>query len=311
MGSPPEPTEQDREIVEAIHAVYGRHPQTRALHAKGVYCEASFTATSEAAALCTAPHLQGERVPALVRFSTASGNPEVHDGEREGRGIAVKFQLPDGAATDLLCVTSPTFLARNPDDFLELMRARLPDPETGAPDMERVGAYLGAHPEAMPAVQANLGAEPPASFARLAYNSLHSFRLIGAGGEGRWVRYRWEPGAGEERIPDEEAKSRPPDYLRAELAERLASGPAEFSLILVLGEEGDPTTDPTEPWPESRERMLAGTLELTAIADDPEADGSIVVFDPINVIDGIELPEDPILFARSRAYTISATERAS
>lgn len=311
MGSPPQPTEQDREIVEAIHAVFGRHPHTRALHSKGLFCEATFTATAEAAALSEAPHLQGEPVPALVRFSTASGNPDVHDGEREGRGIAVKFQLPGGAVTDLLCVTSPTFLARNPEDFLEMLKARLPDPETGAPDMEKMGAYLGAHPEAIPAIQANLGTEPPASFAQLAYNSLHAFRLIGRDGEGRWVRYRWEPEAGEARIPDDEAKSRPPDYLRIELMERIASDPAGLRLILILGEDGDPTTDPTEPWPESRERLLAGTLELTAIAEDPEADGSVVVFDPTNVVEGIELPEDPVLFARSRAYTISASERAS
>jgi catalase len=311
MGTPPEPTALDHEIVDAIHAVYGQHPHTRALHAKGIFCEATFTATPEAAALCGASHFQGEPVPALVRFSTASGNPGVHDGEREGRGLAVKFRLPGGGETDLLCVTSPTFLARNPDDFLELMKARLPDPETGAPDMEKVGAYLGAHPEAMPAVQANLGAEPPASFAQLAYNSLHSFRLIGPGGEGRWVRYHWEPEAGEKRIPDEEAKARPADYLRTELAERIAPEPAAFRLILVLGEEGDPTEDPTEPWPESRERVVAGTLEVTAIAEDPEAGGSIVVFDPTNVVEGIELPDDPILFARSRSYTISAGLRAS
>jgi catalase len=310
MGTPPEPTALDREIVDAIHAVFGRHADARALHAKGVFCEATFTATPEAAALSTAPHLQGEAVPALVRFSTASGNPKVHDGEREGRGIAIKFQLPGGEATDLLCVTSPTFLARNPEDFLELMKARAPDPETGAPDMEKVGAYLGAHPEAMPAVQANLGSEPPASFAQLAYNSLHSFRLLNSGGEGRWVRYRWEPEAGERRILDEEAKSRPPDYLRIDLAERIASEPVRFGLILTLGEEGDPTDDATEPWPESRERLAAGTLEVTAIAEDPEADGSIVVFDPTNVVKGIELPDDPMLFARSRAYTISASLRA-
>jgi catalase len=250
-------------------------------------------------------------VPALVRFSTASGNPAIHDGEREGRGIAVKFRLGDGADTDLLCVTSPTFLARNPEDFLELMKARLPDPGTGAPDMEKLGAYLGAHPEAMPAVQANVGTEPPASFAQLAYNSLHSFRMLNSEGEGRWVRYRWEPAAGERRIPDDEAKSRPPDYLRIELAERIAAEPARFGLVLTLAEEGDPTDDPAEPWPESRERVAAGTLEVTAIAEDPEAGGSIVVFDPTNVVEGIELPDDPILFARSRAYTISASERAS
>lgn len=309
MSVPRKPTKLDTEIVDAINAVFGSHPRTRALHAKGVFCEGTFTATPQAAALSRAAHLQGDPVPALVRFSTAGGNPDVHDGQREGRGIAVKFR-PSGAETDLLCVTSPTFLARNPEDFLELMKARLPDPESGAPDMEKIGAYLAAHPEAMPAVQANLGSEPPASFARLIYNSLHSFRLLDRQGNGCWVRYRWEPEAGEERIPDEQAKSRPAGYLRSELAERTADGPAVLRLILMLGEEGDPTDDPTEPWPEDRQRVLAGTLEVTGLAEDPEAGGGVVVFDPTNVIDGIELPDDPLLFARSRAYTVSAARRA-
>jgi catalase len=298
------------QIVDAIADVFGSHPRSRALHAKGFYCDALFEATPEAAALSRAPHLQGGDVPALVRFSTASGDPDVHDGRREGRGMAVKFDLGDGAITDLLCVTSPTFLARNPEDFLELMRARRPDPETGEPDLERLGAYLQEHPEALPAVQATAGLEPPASFAALAYNSLHAFRLVNAAGDGRWVRYRWEPPGGERRIPDEEAMARDPGYLRAEMEERLAVGPAELELSCVLGEEGDAVDDPTAPWPEERERVALGALRLQSLVADQEEGGDIVVFDPVNVVDGIELPDDPILYARSAAYTVSAARRA-
>jgi catalase len=297
------------EIVDTAHEVFGRHPGARALHSKGFFCEGTFRATAEAAKLCRAAHLQGEEVPVMVRFSNASGNPEVHDGQREGRGIAVRFRST-GGETDLLCVTTPTFLARNAEDFLALMQARVPDPETGQPDLEKVGAYLQAHPEAMPAVQATIGLEPPASFAQLTFNSLHAFRLLDGDGNGTWVRYQLAPVAGEKRIPDEEAMAKPADYLRAELAERLASAPAAFELILILAEEGDPTADPTAAWPEDRRRVSAGRLELTALIADPEQGGEIVVLDPTRVIDGIELPDDPILDARTRAYSISAERRA-
>ena len=297
------------QIVDTVNDVFGRHPGARALHSKGFFCEGTFRASAEAAELCRAAHLQGEEVPVLVRFSTASGNPGVHDGQREGRGIAIRFRS-SGGETDLLCVTTPTFPARNLDDFLELMQARLPDPETGQPDLEKVGAYLQAHPEAMPAVQATIGLEPPASFAQLTYNSLHAFKLLGADGGATWVRYQLAPVAGEKRIPDEEAMARQADYLQAELAERLAAGPAAFELILVVGEAGDPTEDPTAAWPEDRRRVNAGTLEVTAVIADPEQDGEIVVMDPTRVIDGIELPDDPILHARPRAYSISAERRA-
>jgi catalase len=104
--------------------------------------------------------------------------------------MAVKLRLPESSETDILATTSPTFVARTPEDFLELLRLRRPDDTTGQPDMEGLGAYLQAHPEASAAIQAALGAEPPASFTTLAYFSPHAFRLITPAGEGTWVRYR-------------------------------------------------------------------------------------------------------------------------
>jgi catalase len=298
------------QLVDAANDVYGSHPGRRALHTKGFFCEGSFRASPEAAGLTTAAHLQGGEVPALIRFSVAGGNPEVHDGEREARGMAVKFRLPDGTETDLLGVSTAAFPSRTPEDFLELLRLRRPDPETGELDMEGLGEFLGRHPESMAVVQATLGAPPPLSYAQLVYNAIHSFRLVDDAGEGRWIRYRWEPEGGEQRLgEDEDAKTRDPDYMRAELEQRLAGGPAAFELQLVLAEQGDPIDDATAAWPEERSRVAAGRLEVEQIVDDPEQGGGPVVFDPINVIDGIELSADPILHARSPAYSVSVDRR--
>ena len=84
------------QIVDAANAIYGSHPHRRALHAKGLYCSGSFTATGEAAGLSRAAHLQGEAVPALVRFSNGSGNPESDDSQRDSRGMAVRLRPPGG-----------------------------------------------------------------------------------------------------------------------------------------------------------------------------------------------------------------------
>ena len=70
--------------------------------------------------------------------------------------MAVKLYLPGEEKTDIVSVTRPTFFVRTPEDFVELMEARRPDPETGQPDMERLGAFLGAHPESAAAIQAAL-----------------------------------------------------------------------------------------------------------------------------------------------------------
>ena len=50
------------EGLAAIHARFGAHPGHRALHAKGVICAATFTATPEAAALTRAGHMAGEPI---------------------------------------------------------------------------------------------------------------------------------------------------------------------------------------------------------------------------------------------------------
>jgi catalase len=299
----------DQQLVDAANAIYGSHPGHRALHAKGTWCAATFTGTSDAAALCRATHFQGEPVTALVRFSNGGGKPDSHDANREARGMAVKLRPEDGDETDILAVTTPTFVLRTPEDFLELLRLREPDPDTGQADMEKLGAFLGEHPEAQTAIQATLGSEPPASFATLVYYSPHAFRLLDAAGQGTWVRYRWRPEAGEATIPDDEARERGRSYLREELTARLHNGPVAFELLLQVAAEDDPLDDPTSPWPDDRELLVAGRLEITEPVDDPEGGGHIDVFDPTRVVDGIELSDDPVLHARRAAYSVSAYKR--
>ncbi len=297
------------QLVDAAGAIYGSHSHRRALHAKGTWCAGAFTATPDAAKLSRAAHFQGQPVTALIRFSNASGDPESHDAGREARGMAVKLRSADGEEMDILGTTNPAFATRTPEEFLDLLQLRAPDPDTGQPDMEKLGAFLAAHPESQPAIQATIGAEPPASLAQLNYRSPHSFKLVNANGEGTWVRYRWRPQAGEARIPDDEAHERGRDYLREELTERFRNGPARFDLVLQLAAEGDPIDDSTAIWPEDRQEVVAGGLEVTEIVDDPESGDHIEVFDPARIIDGIELSNDPVLHARPRAYSVSAYRR--
>ena len=101
--------------------------------------------------------MQGEPVRATVRFSNGGGDPGIPDYATEGRGMAVKLYLDDGTRTDMVALSLPVFFARTPEDFLDFTRARKPDPQTGQPDPERIGAWFAAHPEAGPAIQAAVG----------------------------------------------------------------------------------------------------------------------------------------------------------
>jgi catalase len=294
------------QVVDAINEIAGEHPGHRAAHAKGTLMAGTFTPAG--AGLTRAAHLSGEPVPVTVRFSNGSGDPGVPDHARVGRGMAVKFYLPDGSRTDIVGLSLPCFFVRTPEDFLDFTRAQKPDPDTGQPDMEKVGAFMSAHPEALPAIQAALSAEPPESYATCAYNSIHSFRLSDPDGGSRFVRWRFEPEAGERAIPTDEARKRGPDYLQHEIAGR---GGAAFRLLAVLAAEDDPVDDPTVEWPAERERVELGRLELTGPDTERERGDDILVFDPTRVTDGIEPSGDPILLFRPRAYSVSVARRTA
>jgi len=304
------PDPSPAEVVDSINDLTGTHPGHRAAHAKGTLCAGTFKATPAAAALSRAAHMQGDKLRATVRFSNGGGDPAAPDYGTEGRGMAVKLYLHDGARTDMVALTLPVFFARTPADFFEFTRARKPDPATGQPNMKELGAWLGKHPEAGPAIQAAVTAPPPASYAQCVYNGIHAFRYVNADGEARFIRFRWEPEAGVAGLSAEEAEALGPHYLQEEILERLAAGPAAFRLVVTLAELGDAVDDPTEAWPEERETVDVGRLEVTGPDTEREKDGDVLVFDPTRVLDGVELTEDPILRFRHHAYAVSVERRS-
>jgi catalase len=298
-------------LVERLNATYGSHPGHRAAHAKGVLCAATFTPTDSASALSRAPHFAGTAMRAHVRFSNGAGNPSVPDGTRDARGMAVKFYLPTGGTTDIVALSLPVFFARTPEDLIAFNEARRPDPETGQPNVEKVGAYLAEHPEGVAAVTAAISHPAPASYVGLTYHSIHAFGFVADDDSIRYGRYHLVPEGGEQTITEEVAGTNGPDYLREELAARLERGPAAFAIDLQLAADGDPIDDPTAEWPPEREVVHLGRLEITALAFDRERDGDILVFDPTRVPDGIRLTDDKILLARPGAYSVSVARRTS
>jgi catalase len=301
------------EIVDALNAINGVHPGFRAVHAKGTVCEGSFTATPDAKRLSRAAHLQGEPVKTTVRFSNASGNPKTSDAHSiAGRGMAVKFHLPDGEATDIVSVPLEVFMVRTPEDFLAFTQARVPDPDTGEPDQEKVVAFIGEHPETGNALQLGLPKlAPTTSYATSGYNALHAFGLVNADGETTWGRYGFRPGEGEHYLSEEEIEKAERDYLQQEIRERLAGGTAGFTLEFTVAKDGDSLDDPTAVWEGDHEVVTLGELELTGVVEDPETPESPLVMDPMRLTDGIEPSEDKILAARPKAYDVSIRRRTS
>jgi catalase len=300
------------EILEAMHALSGAHEGHRAAHARGSLLAGTFTASRDAATVSRAAHFSGDPVRVTVRFSNGSGNPEDPDGHRlEGRGLATKFYLPDDTTTDIVALTLPVFFVRTAADVLAFLKARVPDPETGHPDGEKIGAFLAAHPETQQAlglILPSLGA--PDSYATCTYNSLHAFNFVDADGAKRAGRYRWVPEAEGRMLDEDESRERSWDYLQADLRERLEEGPVVFRLWVRLAEDGDPLDDPTQPWPEERQSVELGRLAIEGFETTRERDGDVLVFDPTRVTDGIELTDDEILRTRADVYAESVLFRS-
>ena len=298
------------QLVETMRALAGSHPGFRPAHAKGIVCSGTFHASPDARRVTRAPHLQGQTIPTVIRFSNPSGNPDVHDGLPGQRALSVKFQLPDGKVADVLANSIEGFPVRTPEEFLAFLRAQLPDPATGKLAPDAVPRFLEGHPTARAFIERLMKKPVPASYAQASYHAEHAFLFTSADGTSRFGRYRWIPEAGEAFLSPDDAGKRSPNFLRDELESRLRNGPAVFRLLLQLAAQNDPTDDVTALWPEDRPRTELGRLEVAAISPTSAADERRLVFDPTNRTDGIDLSADPILLVRSAAYSVSYDHRS-
>jgi catalase len=292
------------QAMKLIHARYGAHDGHRALHAKGVLCAATFTATPEAHELTRARHMSGEPVPTTVRFSNGGGDPTVPDYEPDVRGLAVAFEPPDGSRADIVAQTLPHYPFRDQEGFLAALE--ISKPSLGA--LLKLPGFALRYPGAvakLPEAQRIMGRR--ASFAARTYYPFHAYRWIDAGGGERFVRYRWLPTVDEPDLSKDEVRGRA-DYLFEELSARLEREPVRMELEVQIAGEGDDPDDPSDEWPDERRRVIVGTLEVTGL--DADADDGIV-FDPMRVADGIEPSGDPVLRYRPDVYTLSHARRTA
>jgi catalase len=305
--SPAYAEEADGEsLVNALNAIFGKHDGLRAAHTHGICVKGSFTPTPEAAQLSKAPHFAGPGpVSVIGRFSMGGGDPNASNAQKDNvRGLAMHFDIGDGNTTDLVMISAPVFVAKDPDQFLALLKA------VATKDKDKISAFFKANPEST--TQAKwLNARPvPAGYATVNYWGVHAFTFTNAKGEKHVVKYKALPVGGEVGLSDDEAKGKDADFYRPELKERLSKGPAKFTLTAILGEPGDPVDDPTKLWPEDqRKSVTLGTISITGLEPDATCDAGI--FDPTNVADGIEGPaNDKIFPMRSEAYAVSFSRRA-
>jgi catalase len=294
-------------LVDALNGVFGKQTTGRAIHAKGIVLEGTFVANSTAHSLSKAAHLNTPRVPIIVRFSNFAGIPTIADTDplATPRGMALKFSLPDGTATDVVAHSFNGFPTKTAEDFRLLMVA-LGNSKPGVAAPTPADVFMSTHPTAKSFFD-HLPS-PPESFATAEYFGVNSFQFTNAAGRSRYGRYQLLPNAGVKYLPKEIANQVKPDYLEEKIGDRVPKGAVQFLLRVQLAMPGDAIDDPSVAWPESRPTVDLGVITITRIDNDSDTMQEKLLFTPTAVTAGIATA-DPMIEARNSAYGVSYARR--
>jgi catalase len=296
------------DLLQQFDKLFGLHPGYRAAHAKGLLLTGTFKPTSAAQALSKAPHFNRPSTPVTARFSNSTGVPHIPDNSPNAnpRGLAVRFNLAEHVHTDIVSHSVDAFPARDGNEFLEFLKAAA----TSGPDVpspKPIEKFLAAHPTALAFVQAP---KPfPSSLARDTYYAVTAYAFTNVAGEAKFGRYRVLPDAGNDYLSADDAARISDNYHYDELTTRIGKGPIRFKLFAQIAAPGDTTDDSSVHWPETRELVELGTIELTALAPDNAAEQKQIIFDPIPRVEGIDPSADPLLELRAAIYLLSGRRR--
>jgi catalase len=293
-------------IINTFERVDGKYPGFRRNHAKGVCVTGYFESNGEGRALSKSLIFLPGRVPIVGRFAFAGGHPYVADSPQTVRSLAILFKLPDGEEWRTAMINIPVFLVNTPEAFNEFLVVSNPDPATGKVNAVAMNAFLSRHPETAAALK-TIGSHPFSSgFADSPYFALNAFRFINAGGESTPVRWSIAP-AQTFTLADSAATGK--NYLFDALIKQVHATPLRWHLILTVGKPEDPTAEAANPWPPDRKQIDAGTLTIDSIESEDTSPVRDINFDPLVLPDGIVPSDDPLLSARSAAYSQSFTRR--
>jgi len=224
------------------------------------------------------------------------------------RSLALRF-LPAAAEewrTGMIDI--PVFPFRSAQAFYDQLLASTPDSKTGKADPKKMQMFMAAHPEILAAVGLIQKRPVSSGFAGDTFNGLNTFRFVNTEGVATPVRWSVEPV--QQPVPVGAAspfdrKNAVFDALIAQVARR----PVQWRLLVTVGQQGDPTRDPTLHWPANRQRIDAGTVTINRLWSVDGGPCVDVNFDPMVLPAGIEPSDDPIPSARSSAYSRSFTLR--
>ncbi len=310
---------QDHHLREKItHFDHERIPE-RVVHARGTGAHGTFVANGRASKICRAAFLEkGAETPVFVRFSTVAGFRGSSDTVRDTRGFATKFYTSEGNY-DLVGNNIPVFFIQEGIKFPDIIHAVKPEPDREIPQAQSAHDtfwdFVSLHTEAQAHVAWSMSDRAlPLSYRMMEGFGIHTFRLMNAAGETCLVKIHWKPRQGVHSQLWEEAQltaGNDPDFHRRDLYDAIDAGayPSWDLGVQVMPDtdeetfEGIDLLDPTKIIPEELCPVeVVGTMTLNRRPVNFFAETEQVMFNPGNLVPGIDVTNDPLLQVRLFSY---------
>jgi catalase len=268
-------------------------------HAKGICFTGIFEANGAGSQLSRAPVFERGQYPVVGRFNLGTADANAVDATVRVRGLGIRISTPDAQEWRSAMITPPFFAVSTPQAFYEMLRA------SGSKDPNAIETFAAAHPEFAGFRDWAKNAPWTGSYAENRFNSLNSFVFVDGSGAEHVVRWSLLPAARPVAVPRDELAKRGPNFLEQEIAQRVAGAPQQWTMVVTLANSGDPTADPSKPWPADRRTIEVGTLTVQRVQAERDGPCRDINFDPTVLPSGMRTSDDPFPAARSAAYAKS------
>ena len=300
------------------HFDHERIPE-RVVHARGTGAHGYFQCYESCADITKAAFLQDPKLKTeiFVRFSTVAGGAGSGDMARDVRGFSVKFYTQEGNF-DFVGNNIPVFFIQDPIKFPDLVHAVKMEADRGFPQAatahDTFWDFISLTPESMNMVMWIMSDRTiPRSLRMMEGFGVHTYRLINAKGESKFIKFHWRPTIGSASVVWDEAvkiNGADPDFHRRDLWETIESGIfPEWELSLQVFDQKTADSldfdvlDSTKIIPEEIIPLHPiGKMVLNRNVDNFFAETEQVAFCPANIVPGIGFSNDPLLQGRLFSY---------
>ncbi|WP_197497670.1 catalase [Mycobacterium sp. 1274756.6] len=291
----------------------------KVVHARGFGVHGEFELTKSLEHVTRAHFLRspGTKTPTFVRFSNFIGSKGSKDTAVDVRGFATKFYTEEGNY-DNLALSFAVFILQDAMKFVDFVHSIKPDPASDTPQAtgghDGFWDYVTSNPESAHMIMWLMSMRGrPRSWRMMEAWPINTFRLTNEQGKSTFARFVWKPLLGVHGLLLEEANilgGVDPDFHRHDLVEALENGAyPEYELgVQLIAEEDEfkydfDILDDTKLWPEDVVPVeIVGKMTLNRLMDNFFAEEEQAVFDPSNLVPGIQMTNDPSLQGRSFAY---------